>query len=82
MLFHTLYQLKDQCWRDSGATLQISPLNIMLFKGSDNESQELAEFDALSEYYLDLDNLKNTSERDVSDLLETFWRTLGRHDKR
>ncbi len=82
ILFHTLYKLKDRCWKIQNATLSINPLNIMLLPSSETNTRDLASHDPLMEYYLDLDNLINTSEQDVTGLLEAFWRTLGHNDKR
>jgi hypothetical protein len=62
--------------------LQITPLNIRLLAWHSSESG-LGEHDALAGYYLDMDNLRTTTEQDVAQLLESFWsRMHGGDEKR
>ena len=43
----------------------------------------LGEHDALASYYLDMDNLRTTTEEDVAQLLNSFWtRMHGGDEKR
>lgn len=82
ILFHTLYQLKQRCWESNQTTLDINPLNIVLLPAKIGAGSELAEHDPLMDFYLDIDNLKNTSENDVAELLTNFWNMLSNKDKR
>ena len=82
LLFHTLYQLKDRLWLQKRGTLEINALNIILLPANDTADQQLANHDPLREYYLNLDNLANTTEQDISELLVNFWKQLSNEDKR
>ncbi len=82
ILFHTLYRLKQRCWEHNQTTLDINPLKIVLLPARKNAGSSIAEHDPLMDYYLDVDNLKNTSENDVAELLTNFWKTLSNKDKR
>lgn len=82
VLFHTLYQLKDRLWRQNRGTLEINVLNIVLLPQRTSTSGSLADHDPLRDYYLDLDNLANTTDADIRELLATFWQRISRHDKR
>jgi DnaJ-domain-containing protein 1 len=81
LLFNALYQLRDRLWGEQSAYLQISPLCIQLLPyqaGSD----ELTVHDPLRDYYLNLDNLRDTDEEDVEKLLASFWtRMQGGEEK-
>jgi len=82
ILFHTLYQLKQRSWGHNSATLEINPLKIILLPVGNSAGSDVIEHDPLMDYYLDIDNLKNTSENDIAELLTNFWRTLSNQDKR
>jgi len=82
LLFNALYQLRDRLWREQRGTLQISPLCIQLLPYQAG-SRELREQDPLRDYYLNLDHLRDTDERDVEKLLASFWtRMQGGEEKR
>ncbi|MCG8614184.1 MAG: hypothetical protein MI864_27045 [Pseudomonadales bacterium] len=84
-LFHKLY-----CWQrelsDSKApkTLVISPLQIHLRPHSrENHNNELSqelENTPLRQFYLDTDNLYRTTEEDLDEMLQSFWRRVIRSD--
>lgn len=81
LLFNALYRLRDRLWREGSHLLQISPLCIRLLPYQAG-SAGLSERDGLRDYYLDLDNLKGTDERDVERLLASFWtRMQGGEEK-
>ena len=82
ILFHTLYQLKQRCWETSNTTLEIHPLKIILLSSGEHTGSQVVEHDPLMDYYLDIDNLKNTTENDITELLNNFWSTLSNKDKR
>jgi len=72
LLHHALYQLRDQLWHRQTGHLEITPLciRIMSYQAA---SAALAEPDPLRHYYLDWNNLLNTSADDVTQLLNQFW---------
>lgn len=72
ILFHGLYLLRDQLWSTQSSHLEISALNIQL-QPYQNGQAELARYDRLRQFYLNLDNLEQTSEQDVDTLLNSFW---------
>ena len=84
MVMNALYQLKQQFWQDEKLVLNVSPLNIQLFKlsNSHKKNDALVEHDVLSEYYLDFSNYENTNKEEVDNLLDTFWQRFISTDKR
>jgi len=81
LLFNALYRLRDTLWQQQAHLLQISPLRIQLLPYQPSISA-LSEHDALRDYYLNLDNLRDTDERDVERLLASFWtRMQGGEEK-
>ena len=82
ILFHTLYQLRQKCWESNRARLEISPLKIILLPIEESAGNDMVENDPLLDYYLDLNNLKNTSADDIDKLLTSFWQTLSNEDQR
>ncbi|SDH37364.1 DNA-J related domain-containing protein [Pseudomonas panipatensis] len=72
LVFNALYRLRDQLCGDASAHLQIGPLHIRLMPWQPGV-QALVESDPLRDYYLDESNLRDTTERDVEKLLESFW---------
>ena len=82
MLFHTLYQLKTLFAESNVGRLDINPLRIILLPPDINNNTEIADFDPLQKYYLDVTHLDNTSDREIADLLANFWQTMGNPDKR
>ncbi len=73
LLFHHLYQLQSQLWSSQQGNLEISPLNIQLSDYRVGE-KHLQQHDALRDYYLDTDNLDNTTPEDIDKMLDNFWR--------
>ncbi len=81
LIFNALYQLRERLWAEQRGHLLISPLCIQL-QPYRVGSGELSEHDALRDYYLDLDNLRDTGEEDVERLLVSFWtRMQGGEEK-
>jgi hypothetical protein len=80
ILFHVLYKLRDEWLRTGRGWLEIGALRIQLHPTSaapaEATESRLATEDRLRSYYLDLSNLKNTTEDDVSALLEQFWQRI------
>ncbi|MDD0844228.1 DNA-J related domain-containing protein [Pseudomonas sp. Gutcm_11s] len=81
LLFNALYSLRERLWGKREAHLQISPLCVQLQPWHPG-SAELAEHDPLRDYYLNLQNLRDTTEDDVEKLLASFWtRMQGGEEK-
>lgn len=81
MVFNALYRLRDRLWEERAAHLEIGPLQIRLSPYLSG-AQALGDQDALRAYYLDEKHLKETTERDVEKLLESFWtRMQGNEEK-
>jgi len=72
ILFHTLYKLKNEIEKNNEQTIEISALRIRILPYTAAE-KSLQSPDSLRDYYLNLDNLHNTKEEDVKDLLNQFW---------
>jgi hypothetical protein len=82
ILFHLLYTLREKCWQDGSAHLVINPLKILLLPYAKRNTRFLTHRDQLRDYYLDLSNLKNTTEEDVANLLTNFWKGFQAGDQR
>lgn len=81
LVFNALYRLRDRLWVENAAHLEIGPLQIRLSPYVSGV-QALGEQDALRTYYLDEQHLRQTTERDVEKLLESFWtRMQGNEEK-
>ncbi|WP_275099735.1 DNA-J related domain-containing protein [Sedimenticola hydrogenitrophicus] len=75
LVMNALYQLQGLL-REEGLALRIDPLLIVLVSGEECNGPgggELAGGEALRRYYLDWDNLHQTSASDVAALLQGFW---------
>ncbi len=81
ILFHALYQLRDKLWERQQGRLEIKPLLIKLWPYQTGR-HALSHNDPLRIYYLDLNNLETTGEKDVTELLATFWHRLNNGDGR
>ncbi|MED5607356.1 MULTISPECIES: DNA-J related domain-containing protein [Pseudomonas] len=72
LVFNALYRLRDELCAEEAGFLQIGPLQIRLLPWQSG-APGLVESDPLRAYYLDESNLRDTTERDVEKLLESFW---------
>ncbi|WP_282339523.1 DNA-J related domain-containing protein [Pseudomonas sp. PS02288] len=82
LLCNALYRLRDRLWQENSAHLAIGALHIQLLPYRAGE-EALAVHDSLRDYYLDLDQLRQTGESDVEALLASFWTRLhGGEEKR
>lgn len=81
LLFHVLYSINQKLVADKQGALQISPLLIKKLGYVEADTQ-IGEVDALSDYYLNINNLETASEDNVNDLLDTFWEKFLRNEKR
>ncbi len=82
MLFHLLYRLQDYCRENLDRNLYVHYLKIQLSDKKKNTSEGITEFDPLREYYINLDNLHGTSEKDVNDMLDSFWKKFSAFSRR
>ena len=81
ILFHTLYLLSDIFLDKKKYLLKIHTLKIELLPYQEGENS-LQVDNKLKAYYLDFNNLENTSEEDVYDMLALFWNNFNRFDNR
>ncbi|MFZ6046592.1 DNA-J related domain-containing protein [Pseudomonas sp. CR3202] len=82
LVFNALYRLRDQLNGEGVALLAISPLCVQLLPYEAGTATTLSELDPLRAYYLDLKNLRDTTEEDVERLLASFWtRMQGGEEK-
>lgn len=79
LVFHCLYQLQAAWRQRQWANLSIHALAIDKYPWSAAEAG-LTEVDPLTDYYLDLTQLTNTSGDDVEQLLEQFWQQMAKGD--
>ncbi len=80
-LFHALYVLSNQFLEKKLYILDIHTLNINLSPYHEGENA-LQETNPLKSYYLDFNNLENTSEEDVYDMLTSFWNNYSKFESR
>jgi hypothetical protein len=87
LLFHALYKLNEQLQVAQEGMLIIEALNIQFLPAPKNQKNitndpdrnlnlELAPNDPLRDYYLNINNLHDTSSEDVDNLLDSFWLNL------
>lgn len=81
LLFHALYRLRERLWQEERGHLEIGMSRIVL-RPYRRGVAGLAGRDPLRDYYLDLDNLKTTTEEDVIELLAGFWTRLQANERR
>lgn len=81
LVFNALYILRDQLWAEQSGALLISPLHIEL-QAYSSGARALSEHDPLREYYLDLNNLRDTDEAEVEKLLTSFWTRIRGGDEK
>ena len=81
LLFNALYRLRDQLWGEQRAHLQISALRTCL-QPYQAGNANLSEHDPLRDYYLDMQQLRDTSAHDVEQLMTSFWTRLQGGDEK
>jgi len=79
VLFHSLYLLKQQ-WREQEVgELEILATCIKLHPLKQKHAgQNIEEHDNIAAYYLNWQNLLQTEQKDVNDLLDSFWQKMSR----
>lgn len=73
LLFHCLYRLRDRWLSENKACLQIDAMKIRRLPYTQSNIEALTVADSLRAYYLDLSQLKQTSEADAENLINDFW---------
>ncbi len=74
LVMNGLYQLQQQ-WLTEGIVLRVSPLGIQREPATENMSIEQMLTDGgMHHFYLDWRNLEMTTEQEVNDLLDSFWK--------
>jgi len=73
ILFHALYKLRDEGFANEQYFLIINTLKIKLLPYIPGE-KSLNNYDSLRDYYLDQNNLVETTSDDVYELLSSFWK--------
>ncbi len=81
-LFHLLYRLRDRCWAEKIAHIEINPLRLRVLPYQEVNSQMPGEVDNLRDYYLDRSHLDRTGTGEVNELLGRFWVRMQGLDKR
>ncbi len=81
LLFHLLYRLRDQLWEEHSGYLHITPLQIQL-QLYQSGSAALCGHDALRDYYLDITPLYETTEDEVKERLQWFWKKFAAGEER
>ena len=84
LLFHCLYRLRDELREQAAGELEIHCLNIVIVpQGANSSTSNLLQLsDPLRDYYLDLDNLVQTSAEDVAALIDQFWQRFAFDEER
>lgn len=76
IVFNSLYRWRAEWRQQQQCELVISALAIVQEPWQAGTAA-LTDVDRLAEYYLDWQNLTNTSGEDVADLLKGFWQRVG-----
>lgn len=72
LLFHILYTLRDELIGTESGDIEIHTLNIQLLPYNSRLSTEVYMADSLADYYLNIQNLRETSREDVEKLFKEF----------
>jgi len=81
IVFHALYRLRDRVRQLESNDIDLNPVCIRLLPYGRN-NPALAEYDALYEYYMDIENLNETRTEDVDEMLQRFWFRLDNSERR
>lgn len=76
ILFNALYTISDRFYANGIGELHIHTLNIALKPKAINATS-LRKIDNLKAYYLNWDNLNQTTDEDVTALLNEFWHKMA-----
>jgi hypothetical protein len=82
LVMNGLYQLQQQLLSEHGLYLSISPMDIHIQLGARVVgNNDVARDASLASYYLDWNNLVQTTEQDIAELLADFWRGVTSTEK-
>ncbi|MBD3586526.1 molecular chaperone DnaJ [Salinimonas sp. HHU 13199] len=76
LLFHCLYTLRDEWRQKQTGELVISATKIKL-NTYIAQNQAMTEVDPLRTYYLNWSHFSRTTESDVDDMLNSFWKAMS-----
>ena len=79
LCMHSLYHLQNRYYQEKTFKLQVTLTRITRTPYLQGES-ELESHDAVKQYYLDMTHYFETSEEDVNNLLDSFWRKFLAQD--
>ena len=72
ILFNALYCIRQKIRERDQRDIEITAVKIMLLNGGEAKAG-IQKADPLAAYYLDVKNLKETTDDDVYELLASFW---------
>ena len=75
LLYHALYQLRDELWRTARGHLEITAVRVQLTPYQPGKAA-LQQHDPMRDYYLDIEQLEKTTETDIETALNNFWKRL------
>jgi hypothetical protein len=89
VLFHVLYAMRDRMVLRREGHLRIEATSIQLTpwdsaaasNDASARSEGLAEHDPMRDYYLDLDNLRTTTDESLRSMLGAFWERFHASDR-
>jgi hypothetical protein len=82
LVMNGLYQLQHQLLSEHDLYLSISPMDIHIQLGTHVVgNNDVARDASLASYYLDWNNLVQTTEEDIAELLADFWRRVSSTEK-
>lgn len=73
LLFHALHKLRRQLLAEQRGVLQVEATCIRLDPYSGASGAGLTEHDPMTDYYLDLQNLRDTGAAELDEMLGAFW---------
>ena len=80
LLFHILYVLRDELFRQKKGSLQIRCMKIIILPYQ-QENEGLSNPDPMRKYYLDITNFE-TEEDEIVKMLNNFWTMFQSHEER
>jgi hypothetical protein len=82
LVMNGLYQLQHQLLSEHDLYLSIAPMDIHIQLGTRAVgNNDVARDASLASYYLDWNNLVQTTEQDIAELLADFWRRVTSTEK-
>lgn len=85
IVMNALYCLQNELLKEENLYLEISPIKIFISeqkRGINSIEKDVSVDSSLAEYYLNWDNMEETTKEDVDKLLESFWKMYLSTDRR